>query len=538
MTEGPDPGRERLVESLMRADAYPYAAPGGVQRISTHISDVFLAGDFAYKVKKPVDFGFCDFSTPELRHQLSARELEMNQRLSHDVYLSVEPVNFVAETGEFGVGGEGEQVDWALKMRRLRSENQLDALLADGAVGADEVRQIARLLVEFHENAAAAPKEFGTVEAVSGIVLGNLGRVAEHAQEELDQAAFANVSAYSEQFIEQCGNLIARRHAAGRPRMCHGDLHAGNIFLERDGSGEWSVQVIDCIEFNDSFVYIDPAADLAFLSMDLKRLEHADLAESLVDEYVAASGDSEIRDLLPFYESYRAMVRCMAASIMAEQAEAGDREAHVENANAYLQLAEYIVAGERKRFLAITSGVTGTGKSTVARLVAERWGARHLQTDVIRRELAGIGRAERSGSGLSSGIYTAEMSRRTYAEMHRQAAEALASGESMVMDGTHLQRRHRRESLDVGRDAGVMTVVVECSLEGSEAVRRLEERFAGGESESEGRPEVHAAQVREWEPVSDDEADAVVRVDTGRDGDEVAANVFRGLWKAMLANSG
>lgn len=534
MTAGAKPDRQQLVASLMNPAAYPDIFTGPVERISTHISDVFLAGEFAYKVKKPVNFGFCDFSTPELRYALSVREKELNQRLSNGVYLSVEPVNLDRATGNFSIDGEGEQVDWALKMRRLRSGDQLDAFLAHGEAGVGEIRQIAALLAEFHREAAPAPDEYGTVEAVAAIVLGNLDRVAEHAQPELDQAAFASISAYANEFVRQRGKLIRQRHEAGKPRMCHGDLHAGNIFLERQSEGQWSFQIIDCIEFNDSFVYVDPAADIAFLSMDLKRLDRPDLAEQLIKTYIASSEDSEIEVLLPFYESYRAMVRCMAASIMAEQSEAPDRQRHVENANAYLQLATDIVAADRPQFLAITAGVTGTGKSTVAGLVAQQWGAVHLQTDAIRRELAGIGPTERSGSDLQGGIYTQEMSHRTYEEMHRRATAALTEGKSVIMDGTHLQREFRKDSLDLGRKAGAMTILIECSLDESEAVVRLETRYASGQSESEGRPEVHARQVRDWEPPLNDESDAVVRVDTGGPASELPREVFGELWQAVL----
>ena len=522
-------------DSLMHPAAYPHQVGTEVTRISTHISDVYLAGEVAYKVKKPVNFGFCNFSTPELRRHFSEREYELNGRLSHDVYLSVEQVNHDASSGRYSIGGEGEQVDWALKMRRLRSEDQLDLLLAAGDAGSAEIKQIALLLAEFHGKAAPAPPEHGTLEAVAGIVLGNLGRVAEHAPPELDSAAFASISAYANTFLKQRGELIRGRHAASAPRMCHGDLHAGNIFIEHKPGSERSIQIIDCIEFNDSFVYIDPAADIAFLSMDLKRRGFAELASELIETYLADSGDIGIKPLLPFYESYRAMVRCMAASISAEQAASEDRQRHVDDANAYLQLACEIAVQDRPQFLVITTGLTGTGKSTVANLIEAHWNVVHLNTDSIRRELAGIGPSERSGSEVLGGIYTSEMSRRTYEEMHRRARHELAAGRSVVMDGTHLERQYRETSLDVGRDAGVVTIVVECALEENEALRRLESRYSSGTSESEGRPEVYRGQLQTWEPPANDEADAVIRVDTGVPASELPRQLFDKLWNSVLS---
>ncbi len=537
--------RKQLVNSLLRPSAYPHDVSGDVLHISTHISDVFLAGEFAYKVKKPVNFGFCDFSTADLRERFTSLELELNQRLSSGVYLSIEPVTHDVRTGEFAIGGSGSKVETALKMRRLSTDDQLDVLITQGRAGDPEIRQIAQLLARSHSEATAAGEKFGTVEAVAGIVLGNLDRVFEHAQPELNRISLANIAAYAEAFLAVRGGLISKRRAADKPRMCHGDLHAGNIFLERTGErpGEQSssalstIQVIDCIEFNPSFVNIDPAADLAFLSMDLKRLGHETLAENLVKEYVTASGDNGIGNLMPFYESYRAMVRCMAESIMAGQESGDGRTAHVRAADAYLELACQQAQRDCPQFLAITSGVTGTGKSTAARIVADNWNAVHLQSDAIRRELAGIGPTERSGSGLSGGIYTKEMSLRTYEEMQSRGAQALVEGRSVILDGTHTRADFRAQSLDIGRQAGVMTLVIECSMPEKSAIDRLKRRYASGQSESEGRPEVYQRQIAGWQPVSDAEADAVVRVSTEGESEDLPGVLFPALWKAVLSRS-
>jgi predicted kinase len=190
------------------------------------------------------------------------------------------------------------------------------------------------------------------------------------------------------------------------------------------------------------------------------------------------------------------MVRCMATLISAEQADAEYRQRHVDDANAYLRLASEIAAKESLRFCAITVGVAGTGKSTVADLIATQWNAVHLKTDTIRRELAEVGPTDRTGFAVREGMYTAGMSRRTYDEMRRRAQQELSAGNSMVMDGTHLQRRHRKTSLDQGRYAGVFTIIVECTLEEAEAHSRLGSRYSSGTSESEGRPEVYTEQVQ------------------------------------------
>ena len=526
-----------MVEALKKPSAYADLAgcDAEVVHIPTHISDVFLVGDFAYKVKKPVNFGFCNFSTTDLRREYCTREMALNARLTEDVYLSLEPVNFDPATGKHSIGGPGEQVDTALKMRRLRSDDELNHLLENGKAGADEVERIARLLAKFHTAAEPAPREYGTVAGVSGIVLGNLDRVREHAPPELDPVAFADISEYADSFLRTRSALISTRHKARAPRRCHGDLHAGNIFLESNAGTDRKITIIDCIEFNDSLVCIDPAADIAFLSMDLKHRGYDQLADLLVSTYLDASGDGGILPLLPFYESYRAMVRCMAASISAEQSVPSGRSSHVAQANSYLKLACDFAAQDRPQFLAITTGLTGTGKSTVSELVAREWNAVHLCTDVIRRELAGIGPTERTGAEVQAGIYSTEMSRRTYAEMHRRAKNALAAGKSVVMDGTHLQRRFRKQSLDIGRSAGVATAILECRLDEPEALLRLKRRYATGQSESEGRPEVYEQQKPVWQPATGREADVVARITTGGPKEMLPQQVFAALWPGLLA---
>jgi aminoglycoside phosphotransferase family enzyme/predicted kinase len=533
-----DTDRSRLVESLKRPSAYPLAAGRNLRvvHIPTHISDVFLVGEFAYKVKKPVNFGFCNFSSTELREKYCEREMALNRRLSSDVYLSLEPVNFDAASGSYNIGGIGERIDTALRMRRLRSEDELNQLLTKGTAGANDIERIARVLAKFHAEAPHAPSEYGTVAGVSGIVLGNLDRVAEHAPPELDHIAFADISAYADAFLSARASLITNRHAAGAPRMCHGDLHAGNIFLEENPGGDRNLTIIDCIEFNDNLACIDPAADLAFLSMDLKHHGHTDLADLLVTTYMDASGDSGILPLLSFYESYRAMVRCMAASISAKQSDPQQRRSNIAEANAYLDLACGIASQDRPQFLAITSGLTGTGKSAVAELVASQWKAVHLRTDAIRRELAGVGPTERTGADVQAGIYSKEMSQRTYAEMHRRANDALDAGESVIMDGTHLQQRFRRESLDIGRKRGVATAIIECRLDEPEAIKRLERRYASGTSESEGRPDVYEQQKPAWQPAAKHEADVVARISTGGGMEKLPEQVFAALWRGLLAS--
>jgi hypothetical protein len=420
-------------------------------------------------------------------------------------------------------------------MRRLESDNRLDRLLADPQGDRTVITQLSDRLAEFHGSSPRASPEFGAPDAVADIVLSNIDRVEEHGGEFLAMPAIADLRGFSLAFLSSNRAALQRRHDEDFIRQCHGDLHAENVFIEPCPDSRPLFQIIDCIEFNDRLIYIDVAADMAFLSMDLKHRGHSRLARTLISEYAARSGDHEMRPLLPFYEQYRAMVRCLSAAISASQATNEEsRKSHRETARTYLLLAGSIASELRPQLLFIMSGITGTGKSTIAAALAKQWGLRHLQTDVIRRELAGLGPNERTDSGVRAGIYSPEMSLHTYREMNRRARRYLASGESVIMDGTHLRRDFRQSSLRVGRSAGVTTGIIECSLKEEEAIRRLESRYAAATSESEGRPEVHRAQRPSWQPVSDDEADIVVRLDTQEEATRQYGKLWGQLWTGVL----
>jgi len=523
-----------LVFDLSRPEAYSHSADP-VTRIETHTANVFLAGPFAYKVKKAVDFGFCDFSTREKRRHFTFRELELNQALSDGVYLGVSKVNRNRD-GRHTIDGPGETVEHALRMRRLAAGDSLDSLIGSGAVDAATMRAVARRIAGFHM-AAAAPgpgTHYWSLPTVRRAVMSNVHRAEEFAGEFVDAAAIASVRGYSDAWLLERGALVDARHRRGAPRECHGDLHAGNIFLEHTGR-EPRIQVIDCIEFNDNLRIIDPIADIAFLLMDLRRFRRPDLAEAFLTEYLREIGDAAGPPMLPFYSVYRATVRCMAGGLIARSADALRRSDAIAAARSYLGVASGFMAEELPpRLLVVMSGMTGVGKSTVARLLANAWDLEHLQTDVIRKELAGLSPTARTSGGVRRGIYSRRMSQRTYAEMEARAVRALESRRGAVLDGTYLGRGYRTRAVELGRNTGAMVIIVECTLSEESAMQRLAARYFSGKGESEGRPEVYAAQKPQWERVADDEADGVARVNTGHASSKLPVHVFREAWGAAL----
>jgi hypothetical protein len=288
------------------------------------------------------------------------------------------------------------------------------------------------------------------------------------------------------------------------------------------------VQVIDCIEFNDDLRVIDPVADMAFLAMDLEHLGRRDLSQAFSLKYVALSGDRSAERKADFYMAYRAMVRCMAHGMMAAQGRAGSAEAAAE----YADLAHRIAARQRGKVLVVMAGTTGSGKSTVASYIARAWGAVHIQTDVVRKRLAGMEPTTRTPPEALERLYSPEMSARTYKELERLGLEALTGGNAVVLDGTFPKRDHRAAARHVGLLADAAVVIVECKLPEAEQIRRLRQRSSANDSVSDGTVGVYVNQRQEWQDVLDREAHAVIRVDTSAGPDNWGVDLLRALWAA------
>ena len=329
-----------LVRGLLRPEAYQHPADD-LRLHETHISWVILAGPFAYKIRKPVNLGFVDFTSAAARAEDCAREVRLNRRLCPDLYLGV--VQIVERDGEYAIGGPGRPVEPAVWMRRLPAEGMLPAMLARNAVTPDLVREIARRLAAFHPEAATGPgvDEYGSPATIRGNWDENFAQTAPFIGRTLSQAAFERIRGFVERFQDERRPLLERRVAKGRIREGHGDLHAGSICVE--GA---QVQLFDCLEFTPRFRCSDVAAEVAFLAMDLDRYGRADLGQAFVDEYVQCSGDRELLQLLDFYRCYRAYVRGKVASLRLNQPglSAEDLAAIEDEARAYFQMAERYAA--------------------------------------------------------------------------------------------------------------------------------------------------------------------------------------------------
>src|SRR5947209_8433212 len=413
----------RLIAALSDPRAYPFPV-GHVEVRHTHVSIVFLAGDYAYKVKKPVNLGFLDFGTLVERRHFCDEEVRLNRRLAPHVYRGVVPVTRAGEG--LAVEGDGEAVEWAVKMERLPDDATLLSRLRAGALDAATVEALARRVAAFHASAAGGETvaAFGRFEVVAGNARENFAQSAARVGAAVSRAVHDRLRQRTEAALERHRGLIESRAARGVPRDTHGDLHLDHVYLFPGRPPPGDLVAIDCVEFSERLRHADPVADAAFLAMDLTFRGRCDLAAAFADAYFAAAGDAEGRALLPFYTAYRAVVRGKVEGMEAAELEvpAGERAAALAGARAHWLLAlGELEEPDRRPCLVLTAGLPGSGKSTLARALADLAGFTVIRSDVVRKELAGLGPDAPAPADIRAGLYAPERVERPYAACLRPA---------------------------------------------------------------------------------------------------------------------
>jgi aminoglycoside phosphotransferase family enzyme/predicted kinase len=490
-----------LIQSLLDPSVFPHP-DGEVMLVQTHISYVFLVGEFAYKVKKPLNLGFLDYSTLERREYFCRREVELNRRLCPDLYLGVVPI--VAVGDGFRVGGEGRRVEWAVEMRRLQEDRLLSNLLEVDRVEPEQIERIARRLAEFHARAATGGEIdlYGQPRTIRRNTDENFAQLLPFVGRTISAAQLARLRAYTDSFLNENRPLFAKRVGEHRIRDCHGDLHAGSICLADD------LCIFDCIEFNDRFRYGDVLAEVAFLAMDLDRYGRADLSWRFVDAYRRASGDDCPDRLLDFYKCYRAVVRAKVESFKLDEPDftPEEKDAATEAARVYVDLASVYAGLTTRPILLATCGLMGTGKSTLARALARRFGLVYLSSDVTRKRLVGLAPTEHRYESFGSGIYAEEYSRRTYEALLREAGEWLSRGCSVVVDASFKRSAERAAIRRLADDLGIDLLFVECVCSEELIRSRVEQRVKRSGEASDARWDIFSLQKQDFDPCDEIEA--------------------------------
>ena len=495
-------GIDALVAAMSRPDFYP-TLPAVIEVRQTHISCVFIAGDCVYKIKKPVHFAFLDCRQLDRRFQYCMDEVRLNSRLSPQVYLGVFAI--LKRGNAFMLGPEVREpfpgaIEYAVKMRRLPEDRMLDRLLAAGQVNSAIIHALAGRIAKFHADAPSnRGATYGTAAAVWSSVITDIAQNEGFIGHTLTEDQFTAINEYCRGFITTHWPLLNDRSAQGRVRDGHGDLRAEHVCVT-DGQ----IDVIDCVEFSERLRYGDVASDVAFLAMDLERLDAREFADELVENYAAIAGDEELPMLVPFYKCYRACVRGKVESLRSLDRAIGATE----RARSHGLARDYFALADRYSRIAspaaiVVCGLSGTGKSTVARILQHRTGFKIVSSDRVRKRLAAMSARQHAHTEYGTGIYSDRFNRITYDAMLTEAEALLKDGRGVILDATFKASADREAARSLAVKFGVPLEFFECVASRDEVMRRLERRATVPGEESDATPEVYLLQSAEFEPLAE-----------------------------------
>jgi aminoglycoside phosphotransferase family enzyme/predicted kinase len=497
------------LRGLLRPEAYPHPV-AELQLIETHISWVLLTGEYAYKLKRPVHYPFVDLRSPRRRAFLCAEEVRLNRRFAPRLYLGV--CKIVAANGRARVSERGRAIENAVRMRQFNLEDALDRLIESNRAEAAELETFGRDLASIHAGLPRAPgsRRWGTVEAVRAQLNANFTECRQFA---MPHGTAGMVDALAAPFDAILGELEPQIAARRRQvRECHGDLHTRNLVRDQG-----RLIAFDCIEFEPSFRWIDVADEVSFLWMDLRSKRRADLALAFLSGYLAQSGDFELCRLLPLYGVHRALVRAKVAALEAHGAlQPQIRAAALVQHRACLDCARALLSPARP-LLVLMSGLSGSGKTWLARQLAPPIEALHLRSDVERKRIAGLAPTADSHSVPGGGLYSAGSSRHVYEHLAHCADAALAGGLNVIVDATFTQRAERQRFRELATRRGCEIVLVRCRAPMPLLRARIAERRGQAADPSEADSAVLDWQTNHEEPIEPGEGFRIIEADTARE---------------------
>jgi aminoglycoside phosphotransferase family enzyme/predicted kinase len=500
---------EKLAAALSQKTPYPHSVTK-IEMIETHISWVFLTGPFAYKIKKPIDLGFVDYTTLKRREHFCHEELRLNRRLAPEIYLAVVPITGTVETPS--VEGSGEPIEFAVKMRQFEQSDLLTHYIERKQLTPPMAEEIAHRMARFHRSITRAPENspHGTPQAVLGPMKQNFITIRAH----LSDWNLTKLLDTLEQWVlarhRALAGILHQRKALGFIRECHGDMHLGNIALV-DGK----VTIFDGIEFNDQIRWIDVASELAFLVMDLDDRNAGTLAQRVLNRYLQESGDYLSLKLLRFYQVYRAMVKAKVSVIRAAQRDTteAERQALFELYQSYINLAtRYTRPGHAA--VIITHGVSGAGKSTLCQQLAELPGIIWIRSDIERKRLHGLEVLDRSHSPVGKGLYGADATDLTYERLLTLSKVITEAQFTVLVDATFLSFTQRQAFRELARTKKRPFLIL--NFQAGEAIlhARIQSRQTQGGDPSEASADVLRYQLTHREPLSAEEQPQALTIDS------------------------
>ncbi len=489
MTEATLPA---LIEQMLQPGFYPHAVTEPIQLVQTHISYVLLTGDYAYKIKKPANFGFLDFSTLEKRQHFCQEELRLNQRGAAELYLEVLPVTQAGE--QYHLGGIGEPVEYVLKMRQFPQESLFSNLFEQGQLNETHLEELGRVVAQYHAKTTTNDyiRSFGEVPQIRAAFDENYEQTEKYIGGPQTQEQFDETKAYTERFFTERQELFQSRMQNDYIRECHGDLHLRNIALWQD-----QILLFDCIEFNEPFRFVDVMFDIAYAVMDLEAQQRKDLSNAYLNTYIEQTGDWEGLQVLPIYLNRQSYVRAKVTSFLLDDPGVPTmvKEEAAKTAAKYYKLAwEYTKPKQGQ--LILMSGLSGSGKSTTAKYIARQLGAIHIRSDAVRKHLGGISLSERGGDDL----YTVEMTQKTYARLLELGTILANQGFFVILDAKYDQQQLRQEVIAQAEKHQLPLKIIYCTAPTEVIQERLVNRTG---DIADATVDLLASQMQQAEPFTD-----------------------------------
>lgn len=513
-----------LVAAMTSADFYPHK-PAEIIHKQTHISDVFLAGDRVYKVKKPVNLGFLDFSTLEKRYRFCCEEVRLNQRLTSDIYLGVEKITW--DRNGYGLNITGETVDYAVKMRRLPDEHTLEYLLVSNRVTESFINRLIHTLADFYNASALKKKErdrFGSFDAIGQKCRDNFNHLPDFSDTGTNKKKIELIKTATRMFLDRHKELFNRRIENNHICDTHGDLKTEHIYNDQ------GVQILDCIEFNHTFRYQDTASDLAFLAMDMDFLGYRPAALFLLSRYVKITSDADLMQVIDFYKCFRAMVQVKVYHLQIEAMPSHDdakKAEHVHEMEQYLDLAYQYALKMAFPVIWVTCGMIAAGKSTVAEKLSALFSIPWIRSDELRKTLFEELPDKSGKTGFEKGMYTPEATSLVYGKMLVTAQAALEKGSSVILDATCRKQKERQDILQLARDTSANIIFVECRCPDREIKSRLKNREHQSTA-SDARLEHFEAIKKSMDPFDHLSADVHMPVRTDQSLDSIIETILTG----------
>jgi uncharacterized protein len=451
-----------IVEALLDPAVYDHPVRNSIELIQTHVSYVFLTGDYVYKLKKPVNFGFLDYSTLEKRKFYCEEELRLNKRGAAELYLGVLPVT--QDGDKFVLGGDGEPVDYVVKMEQFPQETLLSAMYDRGELTEQHLIDLAKVLAAFHKSAPTNDYilSFGEVPQIRQAIDENYDQTVGYIGVAQTQEQFDQTKAYTDKLFAESEALFKERIEHRFIRECHGDVHLRNICF-------WNNKILlfDCIEFNEPFRFVDTMFDIAYIIMDFDARNRPDLSNLFLNAYLEQSGDWEGLQVLPLYNSRQSYVRAKVTSFLLSDPSVPEsvKEGSKETASRYYRLSsEYTKPKQGK--IVLMSGLSGSGKSTVASKLARESGAIQIRSDAVRKHLGGVALDEKGNQSL----YSSEMTEKTYDRLLTLGTTLASQGYTVILDAKYDRQALRAPVIEQAQAKGIAIEILYC--EASEDVLR------------------------------------------------------------------